>query len=244
MQFKIVRHRDANGEYHEGNTVQCLRRVREPAEGFPNGKNVQRVVAKFCRWDWELPPAVAVVLTEAEREQWREWKHEHDIGHRKALVLAELAVLPDQLSGVADALEHNLVALSEDQAFALWDGLAALEVALGRLGYPRPKRPRGRIARSNERVGQVKNTTTEKLVALVQSEDAPIPGEGYFVGEVSKRGDAQGVFVARAYGPDMKSGVCHECSDLDEAVEWVRRRAKAQDAIPVVKQIADAADQG
>ena len=29
MQFKIVRHRDQQGIYHEGNTVQLLRRVRE-----------------------------------------------------------------------------------------------------------------------------------------------------------------------------------------------------------------------
>lgn len=150
MQFKIVRHRDADGGYHEGNTVQCLRRVREPSEGFPNGKNVQRVVAKFCRWDWELPAGVAAVLTDAEREQWREWKHEHDIGHRRSLVLAEVAALPERLSGVADALEQNLVAVSEDEAFAFLDGLAALEVALGRLGYTRSKHPRGRISRSNE----------------------------------------------------------------------------------------------
>jgi hypothetical protein len=27
MQFKTVRHRDQDGNYHEGKTVQCLRRV-------------------------------------------------------------------------------------------------------------------------------------------------------------------------------------------------------------------------
>ena len=32
MQFKTVRHRDQDGNYHEGKTVQCLRRVRETQE--------------------------------------------------------------------------------------------------------------------------------------------------------------------------------------------------------------------
>ena len=31
MQFKTVRHRDQDGNYHEGKTVQCLRRSRGPA---------------------------------------------------------------------------------------------------------------------------------------------------------------------------------------------------------------------
>lgn len=49
MQFKIIRHRDKEGGYREGHRVQCLRRVREVTPDFPEGKNVQRVVAMLSR---------------------------------------------------------------------------------------------------------------------------------------------------------------------------------------------------
>ena len=71
MQFKTVRHRDQDGNYHEGKTVQCLRRVREVTPDFPEGKNVQRVVAKFDRAARELPAEVAAVLTPAEQDEWK-----------------------------------------------------------------------------------------------------------------------------------------------------------------------------
>ena len=58
MQFKIIRHRDKDGGYREGHRVQCLRRVREVTPDFPEGKNVQRVVAKFDREERELPADV------------------------------------------------------------------------------------------------------------------------------------------------------------------------------------------
>ena len=74
MQFKTVRHRDQDGNYHEGKTVQCLRRVREVTPDFPEGKNVQRVVAKFDRAARELPAEVAAVLTPAEQDEWKEWR--------------------------------------------------------------------------------------------------------------------------------------------------------------------------
>jgi uncharacterized protein YfaT (DUF1175 family) len=45
---------------------------------FPEGKNVQRVVAKFDREARELPADVLAILTPAEVEEWREWRVKED----------------------------------------------------------------------------------------------------------------------------------------------------------------------
>jgi hypothetical protein len=58
MQFKVIRHRNKDGSYRKGYRVQCLRRVREVTPDFPEGKNVQRVVATFDREARELPADV------------------------------------------------------------------------------------------------------------------------------------------------------------------------------------------
>ena len=49
MQYKVIRHRNKDGSYRKGYRVQCLRRVREVTPDFPEGRNVQRVVATFDR---------------------------------------------------------------------------------------------------------------------------------------------------------------------------------------------------
>lgn len=93
MQFKIVRHRDQQGLYHEGNTVQYLRRVREVTPDFPKGKNVQRVVAKFDRAARELPTDVASILTPEEREEWAAWRERQDEAHLQSVAQYELDTL-------------------------------------------------------------------------------------------------------------------------------------------------------
>ncbi len=97
MQFKIVRHRDLQGIYHEGNTVQCLRRVREVVPGHPDGKNVQRVVAKFDRAARELPIAVASILTPEEREEWAAWRKRQDEIHLQSVAQYELDKLAESV---------------------------------------------------------------------------------------------------------------------------------------------------
>ena len=97
MQFKIVRHRDQQGIYHEGNTVQCLRRVREVTRDYPEGKNVQRVVAKFDRVARELPADVAGILTPEEREEWAAWRERQEEAHLQSVAQYELDTLAESL---------------------------------------------------------------------------------------------------------------------------------------------------
>jgi hypothetical protein len=144
MQFKIVRHRDQDGVYHEGNTVQCLRRVREVTPDSPAGKSVQRVVAKFDRWARELPQDVANVLTEAELEEWRAWRQKQDESEQAKAADFDLDALPDRLRRTAEAIERGLATVQPENAKLMWVGLDAMSRALKKSGNARPKRPRGR----------------------------------------------------------------------------------------------------
>ena len=144
MQFKIVRHRDQDGVYHEGNTVQCLRRVREVTPENPAGKSVQRVVAKFDRWARELPQNVVKVLTEEELEEWRAWRQKQDESEQAKAAGFDLDALPDRLRRTAEAIERGMATVQPENAQLMWAGLDAMSRALKKAGHARPKRPRGR----------------------------------------------------------------------------------------------------
>jgi hypothetical protein len=96
MQFKIIRHRDKDGNYHEGHRVQCLRRVREVTPDFPEGKNVQRVVAKFDREARELPADVGHPHPGRTVEEWKEWRVKQDEEHLKSVAQFELDTLAER----------------------------------------------------------------------------------------------------------------------------------------------------
>lgn len=147
MQFKIVRYRDQQGVYHEGNTVHCLRRTVEVSERHPRGKNVQKIVAKFDRWARELPPDVSAALTPAERAEWQQWRVKHDTEHQKTIARFELDSLPERLEKAAAALQ--LCDGEPIDAAAIWAGIDALSKAMTRAGFERPKRPRGRPSTSS-----------------------------------------------------------------------------------------------
>lgn len=144
MQFKIVRHRDQDGVYHEGNTVQCLRRVREVTPDNPAGKSVQRVVAKFDRWARELPKDVAQILTETELDEWRAWRQKQDESEQAKAADFDLDALPDRLRRTAESIERGLTTIQSENAQLMWEGLDAMSRALKHAGHDRPKRPRGR----------------------------------------------------------------------------------------------------
>ena len=126
MQFKTVRHRDQDGNYHEGNTVQCLRRVREVTPAFPEGKNVQRVVAKFDRAARELPAEVAAVLTPAEQDEWKEWRVKQDEEHLKSVAQYELDTLAERLGVIRTGIQKGYAATDNKNAVAIRNGTRAV----------------------------------------------------------------------------------------------------------------------
>jgi len=141
MQFKIVRHRDQQGVYHEGSTVQCLRREREATPDFPEGKNVQRVVAKFDRGARELPADVAAILTPAEREEWRDWRIKQDEEHLKSVSQYELDTLADRLKVIRSGIAKGYAWTTTENAVAIRRGARAVLRALADL-MPEPVRGR------------------------------------------------------------------------------------------------------
>ena len=69
MQFKIVRHRDQQGIYHEGNTLQLLRRVREVTPDSQKAAGGRQVRPRGTRTSY--CPTRALTPGERRRERDR-----------------------------------------------------------------------------------------------------------------------------------------------------------------------------
>ena len=140
MQFKIIRHRDKDGAYRKGYRVQCLRRVREVTPDFPEGKNVQRVVAKFDREARELPADVLDILTPAEVEEWRVKEDEEEL---KAAAQFELDTLAESTRVARMGLDKGYATTTQDNAVAIRKEVRALVRLLIELSLmPEPVRGR------------------------------------------------------------------------------------------------------
>lgn len=151
MQFKIVRHRDQQGIYHEGNTVQCLRRVREVTLDCPEGKNVQRVVAKFDRAARELPPEVSDVLTSEEREEWTAWRERQDETHLQSVAQYELDTLAESMRLARIGIVKNYATTTAANAASIRKEVRALLRVFSERGLmPEPVRGRPEKEEENE----------------------------------------------------------------------------------------------
>lgn len=149
MQFKIVRHRDQQGIYHEGNTVQCLRRVREVTPDCPGGKNVQRVVAKFDRAARDLPTEVANVLTSEERAEWAAWRERQDESHLQSVAQYELDTLAESMRVARTGLIKNYATTTTANAANIRKEVRALLRVLSERGLM-PEPVRGRPEKEEE----------------------------------------------------------------------------------------------
>lgn len=139
MQFKIIRHRDKDGAYREGNRVQCLRRYREVTAEFPEGKNVQRVVAKFDRIARELPADVVAILTAAEIEEWKEWRVKEDEEQFAAAAQFELDTLAESVRVARVGAAKGCATTTPENAEAIRTEVRALMRVLAKLGLmPEP----------------------------------------------------------------------------------------------------------
>ncbi|MDD3326562.1 MAG: hypothetical protein PHW25_05685 [Zoogloea sp.] len=143
MQFKIIRYRDQQGVYHEGNTVQCLRRAREVTSDFPDGRNVQRVVAKFDRAARELPADVANILTAKEREEWVAWRGKQDEAHLQSVAQYELDTLAERVRMARIGLTKSYATTTMEAAVGIRKEVRALMRVFNEFGLlPEPVRGR------------------------------------------------------------------------------------------------------
>ena len=119
----------------QGKKIQCIRSTYDPA----SKRSHQKVVASFDRWAVELPPLPE--LTDAERVEASEWFAARQAAKAERMNQYRASVGGLTLADLADAIRAG-GALTDDQAAAVWRGLADVAKALRKAGHPKPKRQR------------------------------------------------------------------------------------------------------
>lgn len=119
----------------QGKKIQCIRSTYDPA----SKRSHQKVVASFDRWAVELPPLPE--LTDAERVEASEWFAARQSAKAERMNQYRASVGGQTLADLADAIRAGGT-LTDDQAAAIWRGLADVAKALRKAGHPKPKRER------------------------------------------------------------------------------------------------------
>lgn len=121
----------------QGKKIQCIRSTYDPA----SKRSHQKVVATFDRWADKLPSAGLEELTDAERQQLAAWFDARQSAKAERMNQYRASVGGQTLADLADAI-RAAGTLTDDQAAAVWRGLADVAKALRKAGYPKPKRER------------------------------------------------------------------------------------------------------
>lgn len=119
----------------QGKKIQCIRSTYDPA----SKRSHQKVVASFDRWAVELPPLPE--LTDAERVEASEWFAARQAAKAERMNQYRASIGGQTLADLADAIRAGGT-LTDDQAAAVWRGLADVAKALRKAGHPKPKRQR------------------------------------------------------------------------------------------------------
>lgn len=160
MEFKVQKYTTADGMRCDCDTVFFQ---RETGSTGKNGRPLLKVVMTV---DWTVPGTALTdanvrrdprsrnphitpnQLTPEELEQWVEWKTKRDLKHLVGTDLARYRAAAesahDVMTNAAKAISHKVVALTQDEALALWKGMALLGQAIKQSGFQQPKQPRGR----------------------------------------------------------------------------------------------------
>jgi len=126
MQFRI-----------QGKKLQCIRSTYDPA----TKRSHQKVVAAFSRWADKYSSDEVAELTPAELAELDEYLakknaelHQARLNH--AVWNATRA--EGELAKLAEAI-GTVESLTDEQAAAIWSGLAAVGKALKKAGHPKPQ---------------------------------------------------------------------------------------------------------
>lgn len=146
----------------QGKKIQCIRSAYDPA----SKRSHQKVVVAFDRWADKLESVDLTELTEGERQELAAW-----FGARQAVKAQSTNRWRAQGGGrtLADLAESIRAAesLTDDQAAAIWQGLADVAKAMRKAGHPKPQR---------ERTAPVVAAGQADLLADVAAPDsAPLP---------------------------------------------------------------------
>jgi hypothetical protein len=121
----------------QGKKIQCIRSTYDPA----SKRSHQKVVAAFDRWADKLPSSGLEGLTDAERQELAAWFDARQSAKAERMNQYRASVGGQTLAELADAI-RAAGTLTDDQAAAVWRGLADVAKALRKAGHPKPKRGR------------------------------------------------------------------------------------------------------
>jgi len=121
----------------QGKKIQCIRSTYDPA----SKRSHQKVVGSFDRWADKLPSAGLEELTDVERQELAAWFDARQSAKAERMNQYRASIGGQTLADLADAI-RAAGTLTDDQAAAVWRGLADVAKALRKAGHPKPKRER------------------------------------------------------------------------------------------------------
>ena len=125
----------------QGKKIQCIRSTYDPA----SKRSHQKVVASFDRWADKLPSVGLEELTDTERQELAAWFDARQSAKAERMNQYRASIGGQTLADLADAI-RAAGTLTDDQAAAVWRGLADVAKALRKAGHPKPKPKRQRPA--------------------------------------------------------------------------------------------------
>lgn len=141
MQIRVQTFKDKDGQLRQSKTVSLLRYAYDSEKK----RSKQVVLGTVDRWAPGLPPELESILTDAEREEFREWAAERDrqlVEHNQKYHLLHAA---KQIGWAAKALAAGVEPIWPEQ---IWDALDVLAKALEKADYPQPTRAHGRPSKN------------------------------------------------------------------------------------------------
>ena len=141
MQIRVQTFKDKDGQLRPGKTVSLLRYAYDSEKK----RSKQDVLGTVDRWATGLPPELESILTDTEREEFREWMAERDRQLAEYKQKSHLLHAAEQMGWAAKALAAGVEPVRPER---IWEALDVLAKALEKAGYPRPTRARGRPSKS------------------------------------------------------------------------------------------------
>ena len=165
MQIRVQTFRDKDGQLRQGKTVSLLRYAYDPAKQ----RSKQIVIGTVDRLASALPPELESILTDVEREAFREWVAERDQQFMELAQRYYLLHAAEYIGWAAKALAADVEPVQPER---IWEALDVLAKALEKAGYPRPARARGRPAKDETRTPDdlVASSYDDPMLAAEQEE--------------------------------------------------------------------------
>ncbi|HCF2737084.1 TPA: hypothetical protein NIB26_005059 [Pseudomonas aeruginosa] len=141
MQIRVQTYKGKDGHPKPGKSVSLLRYAYDPEKR----RSKQVIIGTVDRWATALPPDIDAILTDTEREEFREWAAERDRQLAEVTQKHYLLYVAEHMGWAAKGLAAGVEPIRPER---IWDALDVLAKSLEKAGYPRPVRARGRPSKS------------------------------------------------------------------------------------------------